>query len=657
MKKNKKIIITSIFIFLILCNTNLILFRTSESKYYEKKSLVYKNNLYNLYNPKNIEISIDELSNYKQVIIDLNIKRNSIGIKENDKDTYIIEGTWPEICTLSQKEFYYTGPSTQSIKATLNCNINNLDTTLKEINLSLKIKEKVNNEEAFTYINVENEILSIEEYYQDLSDSEITISKDSYAISTILKNWLRNTGLYNNFKENKDNFINAIEKYLEYYDSNPDILNSKILGINVRESDDLKNYIFSLEPNFIGYAITDFETLRKNLQNNQELFMYFSQNPENSLDEIAEIFNKAFNIYLEKYNYSIEDKNIVKEYLNYVTDNNKNAISDFIINNEPKINGLTRYKYNLTDGYFIYRLDIKDLFIYASNYSKNPIFIPLSTKLNMQAKFNNYITGYPFGSKGINSDLLSDNARTQITKDSKIKESLNKNATDYTSQPKEFDNYFLVPVTDENKNHFVMIRVYSDGTANYGDITKLNNIEASSYDISNENDSTLKVTINNGDAQTFINALKTYFSEIGVNIKVKEDSTSSTYIITHSNDPLAAEPKTEEEPSIELEPLEPDLENKEEPIEPSNPNESIDSENPNEQVQDAPDNPETNKQVDPIPEEKEEKENNSSEPIEPNPDEKEGEPTLEPTDSYDNSESEEQNETTETEPKDSDLDN
>lgn len=365
----KKIILVSILVLGLLGIINFNSVSKSNSKYYDdtKSALAFTNMLYDVYNPKDINVMyLENMSNPDTFYFHFYLRRNTkIGEDVLAKDdSYIIDV--PNGCTLSimkSDESKIITHSDDYKKLTLNIKPSNpdkdaedmensiemnvacpTDDTLKDDKgryiLKIKIYEQIKDEDKFLYRKGESDFVL--ELPSDKSLTTYTFTGPKENVYEELEKFVNNYVDYT-FK-NDDNrhgtAWEAIANYIKVYenegskDASVAWTDGGLLGLKIEHTPNTDTYTFTIEDDLAGYART-----KQGLENSLSrkiIYFYKIDNPY--------ILEKVFKNMLNSYFYPLEeDYNIIINYLNYVTDNN---IGIFLLEGNYKISNLNWTKDN-----------------------------------------------------------------------------------------------------------------------------------------------------------------------------------------------------------------------------------------------------------------------------------------------------------------------
>ncbi len=526
LKNNRKILLGTIVVLSVI---NLSCFSLSQAKYISEKeyALNYKGDFYDL-NTQKFPGGITLINKaYEEITVRFSFDRNKVS-RKGEVDTYTIN--IPDGCSIkdinevnasvkgkiNKNTITYNDIGNATVTVDVVCSVPHImDSSEENIIIDpISITEHVGSDrESFTYINGKYSITT-SEYFQDLftPSKELKVSKTALSIYEQLKYLLEKSYFPEFVEKNQSDYImveNAIYEYISIFKdaTSSNISEKSLKGLTVDTTSDSEYYIFKIENNFNGYALTFSNTVNSALNN-----MYFSTDIDSV--QIKTIFKEYLDYLVAKEKYNEDDLQIINEYLN-----NKD-IESYILNDTPLINGLVRQK----DGNIII-INIKGLLHVASSNSDIPIAIPAADENTMHNNFKMQLENCIKEGGDCFDKNISEKMVNKIVYNLYIYSSIIKNNQGNTNKT-AFSDYFLVYLQDESGNiERVILHIFSSGELEDGIVYTNANIES----IANLENITIDI-IDNPDLST-TNGLSIKFTMLEDTLENRSDLVNNIRLI------------------------------------------------------------------------------------------------------------------------------
>ncbi len=325
MRKEK---IIAIYFLLILGVMNATVITKTHSKYKmsEQYSVTYTNQLYQVSKDENLGlVYAKDRSTSSKLIFHFVLKPNDVGVVNREEDKYYIE--IPDGCNLSVRNPSNVLSSVDNNKIlTINGDVE-IDTTCPvdsikngtKWTISMKIKEQIKEEQKFLYKSGVVDVLELPK--EEVSRETLEVEDDGNVYEKLL-DWLESFARTSYNSDDPAIAISAIKEYIKQYESN--VFDNGIPGLSIKK--DENKYVFTLEENFIGYAMT--YQHYKNLEDpTKDQHMYFST-------EDTSILKSTFEYYLKTYIYksNLSNADFILRYL----ESKKFDIANFILTGLPE---------------------------------------------------------------------------------------------------------------------------------------------------------------------------------------------------------------------------------------------------------------------------------------------------------------------------------
>ncbi len=517
---------------------------STNSKYIKTvdEALIYNNTLLKLYVGDNFQSKkVDySRSTKNNIAVSFTFPRNSIGLGKNDK--YIID--IPQGCSVSSKNNSIVDEGTNKVinfsnLVTTNSTIDvlvscptNLVTSLPDLVIPLKIREKISNDEdAFRYLDGTFRISKNEyegKFASSTSEYFEIITEDISSLRKLFASWVRTYYIDTEYESISGNVYNAVYDYLSPLEGitvtngklSKDITKINLLGLNIKQDELNSNkYRLTITKDFIGYARTAYHA------------SVYADNPHTMYFSGTSNLKSIFDYYVVTYFYKEKnDLETINDYLNFY----KIDIDKLILNNEGKIPGITRVSNK--------QLDINKLLTYATNYKNTPIMIEVG---NGGPMYDDFINELAVSYK----DVVSTNALEKgIPQTNEIIMSVIKNSSDVVSDENpriNFNDYFIYYDEEEGYKNYLLINISSsvDKKYNYAHIDVLKSSKDSSIDklqinnitmsnIIEENNDILEITIEDDSKENITSMLKILEGLLKIEGNIENED--STYGINKS---------------------------------------------------------------------------------------------------------------------------
>lgn len=345
------------FTLIILGIINFSIYPTSYTKFMirENEVLKYNSNIISLEKenngPMNL-ISIDD----SEAILEFSLSKNTAELGEVESDVYNL--ILPDECSTAQNEITFSDTAPSNIRITCDLTEGNLiksetneDAVSKQyLDISVQVNESINNEIPFRY----KEYNYHEEYQvkSTLSKEKNTSSKMNITdLQTMIINSLITKDKYKKYSK-------EISKYIKTAEITDSSFN--LLGISLTYQEDINQYIYKEDENFLGYARTYYE----NTEKHNDGAMIFSTT---NITKIEEVFSYYLNKY---YSFTNNEISLIKNYIR-----SKNDIGTLITTQEP-IAGIiyssdefVKIEANIMD-YITALVTDNEFFIYHNDYEQ-----------------------------------------------------------------------------------------------------------------------------------------------------------------------------------------------------------------------------------------------------------------------------------------------
>ncbi len=527
MKENKKNLKLGIFLLLVLSSFGLTHLPKTYSRYVDGGQLVYKANLYNMYNEYTMEIKEAKLETAK---LEFTFLPNKAIV--NKKDRYEI--TIPSTCTfdsvISKGEVKTVNDKTKTI--TFNPDTEKGDTNI--ITMTCKIDP---NKEYVDFTSKINEIIV---------DENRKLAYIKYTFKESYQDYLKriSIGVENPktipYSENiYDIFIKWITEYAKSIHRETEILSyvkntypnkealihpnnyEALLGFKISYNSAKKEYTFHIVDNFVGYARTYYENHTKIGQN--EMNLYFSTTDR-------DLLNQAFKHYLNLYAYPNNTTSVNSIY-KYVTD--KQGIYSVIFYGNTGIKGLELVNHDTKTLDTQIKLTKNTILNGSNDYLVSPPQVDFDTYKNMLMLFRSRLES--------NYSNIPLEVKQAIYYREEIKDSITKNCTrdknnmNVSTPPVAFTDYFI----HKDNNRYLLVKIASTGQDyNTFEIEELTVPSGMTISFENKENNTLKVSVSHTTKTSVMDIvayLNTYFKTniTESNVTVLSD-TSSSYAIEYT---------------------------------------------------------------------------------------------------------------------------
>ena len=523
LRYNRKVNLVILYIILILSVINLAVYPGSRSKYIHAEpevltygaTLYYQSDLELLLLGSKDTIDPDYSSDDKTAYFKFEFEKNQ-NITTSGIDEYLINIEPSNACSVVKIETnaseyslanktikYNAGFDKDATTNTviLKCDVDKITkdaTPKKQINVSVNIIEKVNNEEkdyisgsytddlenyykkypkiaeGIEELNWTNTTLTLPGYLSEEFFYNVKLNLNSIPVEPKLTSYLPSDFNYYRIKTIDDiykiwaEFIASGNSYgyqvLNYVTKNYTNIESVVSmpGLDVSHTQTDKGVIheFTVKENLIGYARTASQNTSK------AEYMYFSTKDINVIDE-------AFKYYLDNYTYlnglSSEEKEMILDYV-YTFDPNKTNGVGYIISNGTSTtlngkNGVIVLDGQVVGGmlYNNGRLFLDDILDYAYINKTKQIRISFKSKTDMLAT-------YEYGLANAYKNILSEDTIKSITDvGSPIREAVLKNNTnDGGNSP--YSEAFMIY---DSISGYLSVEVKSDGNYTYVEVSKM----------------------------------------------------------------------------------------------------------------------------------------------------------------------------------------
>ena len=491
--QNKKVVLISYYILIILGIINFTVFNTTNSKYIKDVdyALIYENKLNKLYQGKINGVFSKTNSSKETLALRYNFNRDELGL--GNLDEYYLEVS--NGCSITGAQiidntitFSNTNKEKSEIDFLVTCPIDSIEVN-NSLVVNLKVLEKINDEDKFLYLTSDYAILK-----HDFLNNFPTITKEQLEIEEsnlpnlydMLVNWVNTYYIlpYDEFNVPNSPLVEIKEYLLPYKNVQKETVNTiKLNGLNVSFDNVNHKYIITLTNNFIGYARTKY--YQENADNSYE--MYFS-----TTENLKEIFTWYLNTYFYQ-----DEKNVQSIIDDYFKAKNLD-IASFILNQDKNSQNLNIDGLAWTgdiNAVIEKRINIKNLLNYARNYQKSPIILEVTNMISMLSEYRTKL-------KEVYSEKISQTMLDNLNKTTNYfaKAMLRNGKTTTPVEAKSFNNYYID--YDETNKNYILLNAFSnlDNLYNYGSIEVLK-ISRETNELNNLVID--EITIINGDEETY----------------------------------------------------------------------------------------------------------------------------------------------------------
>jgi len=507
MKKIDKIKIYTILIF---CISAFSCFPKSYSKYIKEEEPVrYYVGIEKLYigDIGYNNLTILNTSTYKTANYEFKFNRSQV-MKDGDNNQQVYIEIKQPSCQISKiiskgsvskngnnATITYTSKGTDSITVNYSCDVSSIIDNQNKLETDIEIYEKFMPENIkYLYAKIDDPGITSVEYYKLYPKPIAKISDDAKTLTlpvdiedkySEFKKWINEyiskmSSTYGgDYSLEINSYVNSI-----YNESNILDLSKNLKGLTVTYDSTNKVYIYKIDDNFLGYAMT----YQTNQISSGLTKVVFSNN--NLSDEEAnEILKYYFTTYSE---YNADEINQIMLYVS-----NYESINYMLIPNQDgthnEIEGFVYLPDSSTDtNPDQIAIDYRLMQLIDAFFNKK-IIIPFDKGGSMHSFFIMALTS-TFDFVKPNSSLYN-----ALTGNANIFYSIIKNGTDMTTTPKAYTDY--IPVQDTSTGKYVLVKIYSDGLDTRVEIKKLAVAKAltitattNSYDIS--------MTLDNSDVSS-----------------------------------------------------------------------------------------------------------------------------------------------------------
>jgi len=466
MKKFNKIIFYTILVF---CISAFSCFPESYSKYIKEEEPVrYYVGIEKLYIG---DIGVDNLtilntSTYKTANYKFSFNRSQV-MKDGDNSQQVTIKIKKSSCKITKiitngnyskngntATITYTSKGTDNITVNYSCDVAGIINDNDKLETDIEIKEKFKSEVEYLYAEIDDPGMASVEYYKlyprpiaQISDDAKTLTlpkdlDDKYAEFT---KWInayisKMNDIYGgDYSLEINTYINSV-----YNENN--LLANNLKGLTVTDDSDNEAYVYQIDDNFLGYAMTYFAR-----QISSDLTKVVFSNNGLSHDEANEILEYYFTEY-SNYN---EDQ--IEKIMLYVS--NYGSINHMLI---PKQDGTHKEIFGFT-----YLPDVNtdtdpdqikindNLMQYIDIFINKRIVIPFDEMFAMYELFEAALT------LGKDEGFIGSDLYDVLVNNDDIFYSIIMNSTDLTNTPTAYTDY--ITIQDPSNGKYVLVKISSDG--------------------------------------------------------------------------------------------------------------------------------------------------------------------------------------------------